>query len=98
MIYTSRDIRDRVALGDNKYYMEQLSDGRVLLTPAPDSVVEVGTDINKELLQLMEDRIVLLMNRVFNDLVANPFIMNFVKLDEVTVNGVWNESASRLEC
>ena len=98
MIYVSRDIKDRVALGDNKYYMEQLSDGRVLLTPAPDSVVEVGTDINKELLQLMEDRIVLLMNRVFNDLVANPFIMNFVKLDEVTVNGVWNESASRLEC
>jgi hypothetical protein len=98
MVYTSRDIKDRVALGDNKYYMEQLSDGRIMLTPAPDSVVEVGTDINKELLQLMEDRIVLLMNRVFNDLVANPFIMNFVTLDGLTVNGVWNESASRLEC
>ena len=98
MVYTSRDIKDRVALGDNKYYMEQLSDGRITLTPAPDSVVEVGTDINKELLQLMEDRIVLLMNRVFNDLVANPFIMNFVTLEGLTVNGVWNESASRLEC
>lgn len=98
MVYTSRDIKDRVALGDNKYYMEQLSDGRIMLTPAPDSVVEVGTDINKELLQLMEDRIVLLMNRVFNDLVANPFIMNFVTLDGLVVNGVWNESASRLEC
>lgn len=98
MVYTSRDIKDRVALGDNKYYMEQLGDGRIMLTPAPDSVVEVGTDINKELLQLMEDRIVLLMNRVFNDLVANPFIMNFVTLDGLTVNGVWNESASRLEC
>lgn len=98
MVYTSRDIKDRVALGDNKYYMEQLSDGRIMLTPAPDSVVEVGTDINKELLQLMEDRIVLLMNRVFNDLVANPFIMNFVTLEGLTVNGVWNESASRLEC
>lgn len=98
MVYTSRDIKDRVALGDNKYYMEQLSDGRIMLTPAPDSVVEVGTDINKELLQLMEDRIVLLMNRVFNDLVANPFIMHFVTLEGLTVNGVWNESASRLEC
>lgn len=98
MVYTSRDIKDRVALGDNKYYMEQLGDGRIMLTPAPDSVVEVGTDINKELLQLMEDRIVLLMNRVFNDLVANPFIMNFVTLEGLTVNGVWNESASRLEC
>lgn len=98
MVYTSRDIKDRVALGDNKYYMEQLSDGRIMLTPAPDSVVEIGTDINKELLQLMEDRIVLLMNRVFNDLVANPFIMNFVTLEGLIVNGVWNESASRLEC
>ena len=98
MVYTSRDIKDRVALGDNKYYMEQLGDGRIMLTPAPDSVVEVGTDINKELLQLMEDRIVLLMNRVFNDLVANPFIMKFVTLEGLTVNGVWNESTSRLEC
>lgn len=98
MIYTSRDIKDRIAIGDNKYYMTQLDDGRVMLTPAPDSVVETGTDINKELLQLMEDRIVMLMNRVFNDLVANPFIMNFVTLDGLTVNGVWNESASRLEC
>ena len=35
MIYVSRDIKDRVALGDNKYYMETLPDGRVLLTPAP---------------------------------------------------------------
>ena len=98
MVYTSRDIKDRVALGDNKYYMTQLDDGRIMLTPAPDSVVEVGTDINKELLQLMEDRITLLMNRVFNDLVANPFIMTFTSLDGVTVKGVWNESASRIEC
>ena len=98
MIYTSRDIKDRIALGDNKYYMTELGDGRVLLTPAPDSVVEVGTDINKELLQLMEDRIVLLMNRVFNDLIANPFIMTFTSLDEFVVKGVWNESLKRIEC
>jgi hypothetical protein len=98
MIYTSRDIKDRVALGDDKYYMTQLDDGRILLTPAPDRVIEVGTDINKELLQLIEDRIVLLMNRVFNDLVANPFIMTFKSLDGVTVKGVWNESSGRIEC
>ena len=98
MVYISRDIKDRVALGDNKYYMEQLPDGRVMLTPAPDSVVEVGTDINRELLQLMEDRIILLMNRVFGDLVANPFIITFTALDEVSVEGVWNDSAGRLEC
>ena len=98
MIYTSREIKDRVAFGDNKYFMEQLSDGRIMLTPAPDSVVEVGTDVNKELLQLMEDRIVMLMNRVFNDLTANPFIVRFVTFNGLTGNGVWNESAKRLEC
>ena len=98
MVYTSRDIKDRVALGDNKYYMTQLEDGRIMLTPAPDSVIEVGTDINRELLQLMEDRICLLMNRVFTDITANPFIMTFTSLDGLTVEGVWNESASRIEC
>lgn len=98
MIYVSRDIKDRVALGDNKYYMETLSDGRVVLTPAPDVVVESGTDINKELLQLMEDRIVLLMNRVFNGLTANPFIIKFTSVGEFSGNGVWNESAARVEC
>lgn len=98
MVYTSRNIKDRVALGDNKYYMEQLSDGRIMLTPAPDSVVEVGTDINKELLQLMEDRIVLLMNRVFGEIVDNPFIMTLTSLDGLKVDGVWNESSGRLEC
>ena len=98
MIYVSRDIKDRVAIGDNKYYMTQLEDGRVMLTPAPDTVVEIGTDINKELLQLMEDRIVLLMNRVFNKLTANPFIISFKTVDGVTGNGIWNESAKRIEC
>lgn len=98
MIYTSRDIKDRIAIGDNKYYMEQLSDGRVMLTPAPDTVIEVGTDINREILQLMEDRIVLLMNRIYSSITANPFIMSFKLMDGVTVDGIWNESAGRLEC
>ena len=98
MVYTSREIKDRVALGDNKYYMTQLEDGRIMLTPAPDSVIEIGTDINREVLQLMEDRICLLMNRVFTDISANPFIMSFTSLDGLTVEGVWNESAKRLEC
>ena len=98
MVYTSRDIKDRVALGDNKYYMEQLGDGRIMLTPAPDSVIEVGTDINKELLQIMEDRIVMLMNRVFNDITANPFIIRFPSLDGLTGNGVWNATHKRIEC
>ena len=98
MIYQSREFKDRVALGDNKYYMTQLGDGRIMLTPAPDTVVEVGTDINKELLQLMEDRIVLLMNRVFSDISTNPFITRFTSLDGLSVEGIWNESLSRIEC
>lgn len=98
MIYVSRDIKDRVALGDNKYYMEQLPDGRVMLTPAPDSVIEVGTDINRELLQIMEDRIVLLMNRIYSSITANPFIMTFKLMDGITANGIWNESLGRMEC
>lgn len=98
MIYVSREIKDRVAIGDNKYNMTYLADGRVMLTPAPDVVVENGTDINKELLQLMEDRIILLMNRVFSTITTNPFIIRFNSLDEVDVEGVWNESLDRVEC
>lgn len=98
MIYTSREIKDRVAVGDNKYYMEQLSDGRIMLTPAPDTVIEPGTDINRELLQMMEDRIVLLMNTLYLGVSANPFMIRFTSLTGLTVEGVWNESASRLEC
>lgn len=98
MIYTSRDIKDRVAIGDNKYYMTQLDDGRIMLTAAPDAVVENGTDINKELLQLMEDRIILLMNRVFSNVTGNPFIIRFTSLDGLNVEGVWNASAGRIEC
>lgn len=97
-IYTSREFKDRVAIGDNKYIMETLSDGRVLLTPSPDTIIEDGTPLNREWLQIMEDRIVLLMNRVFNGITMNPFIINFKKADEFTGNGVWNESAGRMEC
>lgn len=98
MIYIPREIKDRVALGDNKYYMTELGDGRIMLTPAPDSVVEIGTDINKEMLQLMEDRICMLMNRLFGEIVDNPFLLRFASLEAVTVDGVWNEPASRIEC
>ena len=98
MAYIARDIKDRVAVGDNCFYMEQLGDGRVRLIPAPDSVSEVGTDINKALLQLMEDRIVWLMNSIFNNISANPFTIEFNTLDGLTVTGVWNESMKRIEC
>lgn len=98
MAYISREIKDRIAIGDDCFIMEQLSDGRVRLTPAPDSVIEPGTDINKALLQLMEDRIVWLMNTILNDISANPFSIEFNSLDGLTVTGVWNESLKRIEC
>ena len=98
MAYISREIKDRIAIGDDCFYMEQLSDGRVRLTPAPDNVIEPGTDINKALLQLIEDRVVMLMNRLFDDIVANPFNITFNTLDGVSVNGIWNTQSNRIEC
>ena len=98
MAYVAREIKDRVAIGDNCFYMEQLGDGRVMLIPAPDSVTEVGTDINKALLQPIEDNVVWLMNRVFNDITSNPFNIQFENLDGLTVTGVWNEDLKRIEC
>lgn len=97
-IIIAREIKDRVAVGDDKFYMTQLPDGRVQLIPAPDSVAEPGTDINKSLLQLMEDRIALLMNRVFDNITANPFTIPFTSLNGLTVTGVWNSASSRIEC
>jgi len=98
MAYVAREIKDRVAIGDNCFYMEQLEDGRIRLTPAPDSVTEVGTDINKALLQPIEDNVVWLMNRVFNDITSNPFNIQFENLDGLIVTGVWNENLKRIEC
>ena len=98
MAYMSRNIKDRVVVGDDCFRMEKLDDGRVRLIPAPDSVVEAGTAINKDLLQLMEDRIVWLMNSIDINISINPFIVNFSSLDGLTVTGVWNESLKRIEC
>lgn len=98
MAYIARTIKDRVAVGDDCFYMEQLPDGRIRLIPAPDSVSEPGTDINKSLLQLIEDRVVMLMNRVLDDITGNPFNIAFTTLDGLTVTGVWNNTQSRIEC
>lgn len=54
-ILAKRTIKDRLAAGDNKYLVEQLADGRIKLTPAPDEVSEDGTAINANLLQPLED-------------------------------------------
>lgn len=57
MSYTARTIKDRVATGDDLFRLESLPDGRTRITPAPDSVTEPGTDVNKELLQPIEDKL-----------------------------------------
>ena len=98
MAYVSREIKDRIAFGDDCFRIVELDDGRIQLVPAPDSVMETGTDINKALLQLMEDRIVFLLNTLFNDITTNPFSVTFESIDGLTVTGVWNTSASRIEC
>ena len=55
MPYQAPEILDRAALGDDKYTVTELADGRKQLTPSPDSVSEPGTEINKALLQPMAD-------------------------------------------
>ena len=50
MPYQAPEILDRSALGDDKYTVTELADGRKQLTPSPDSVSEPGTEINKALL------------------------------------------------
>lgn len=98
MAYLSREIRDRVAKGDDIFRIVDLGDGRVKIIPTPDTITELGTDINKELLQPIEDRVVWLMNRVFDDITANPFEIKFDNLDGLTVTGVWNTTLNRIEC
>jgi len=55
MAYTPREIKDRVAVGDDIFIVEDLGDNRIRLIPAPTHVSEPGTPINKALLQPIED-------------------------------------------
>ena len=98
MAVYARQIKDRIADGDDCFYIEQLEDGRVRLIPAPNSVTEPGTDINHELLQLLEDRVVALMNLLTGEMATNPFLISFASLDGLIVTGVWNTESSRIEC
>ena len=98
MAYVSRDIKDRIAIGDDVFRIEELGDGRVRLIPNPDSVTESGTPVNKDLLQPIEDRLVWLMNRQYDDITSNPFSITFSNLSGLKVTGVWNKNESRIEC
>ena len=59
MAYTRREIKDRVAVGDDIFIVEDLGNhlgnNRIRLIPAPTHVSEPGTPINKALLQPIED-------------------------------------------
>lgn len=53
MSYEAVDIKDRVAVGDDCFQLIKLSDGRYRLVPAPDSITEVGTNVDRALLHPM---------------------------------------------
>jgi len=55
MAYTPRTIKDRVAVGDDIFIVEDLGNNRIRLIPAPTYVSEPGTPVNKALLQPIED-------------------------------------------
>ena len=57
MTYIPREIKDRVAVGDDIFQVEDLGDNRIRLIPAPTHVSEPGTPINKTLLQPIEDEL-----------------------------------------
>ena len=98
MAYIARQFKNRIADGDDIFKITDLGDGRVRLEPAPNSVTEAGTNVDRDLLQTMEDRIVLLMNMVFDNITDNKFSFDFSSLDGLSVIGVWNESLKRIEC
>jgi hypothetical protein len=55
MAYTPREIKDRVAVGDDIFLVEDLGNNRIRLIPAPTHISEPGTPVNKALLQPIED-------------------------------------------
>lgn len=64
MAYTPREIKDRVAVGDDIFIVEDLGNNRIRLIPAPTHVSEPGTPVNKELLQPIEDELGTLSSKV----------------------------------
>lgn len=57
MSYKAVDIKDRVAVGDDCFQLIKLSDGRYRLVPAPDSITEVGTNVDRALLYPMSQEL-----------------------------------------
>ena len=67
MAYVAREIKDRVALGDDCFTWKELEDGRFLFTP-PQTVMEPGTGHQQEPVNPLRIGWFGLMNRVFDDI------------------------------
>ena len=67
MAYTPREIKDRVAVGDDIFIVEDLGNNRIRLIPAPTHVSEPGTPVNKELLQPIEDYLATIATKGYVD-------------------------------
>ena len=60
MAYIAPIFKDRVAIGDDKYIMSDIGNGKISLSSAPDEVLANGTDVNKSLLQPIVDALQIL--------------------------------------
>lgn len=71
MSFTKRTIKDRVAVGDNKFTNSGTS-SNLVLTPNPDSVTEAGTSVNADLLQRYEDALYATGNNIDGGTPSSP--------------------------
>jgi hypothetical protein len=81
MAYTPREIKDRVAVGDDIFQVEDLGNNRIRLIPAPTHVSEPGTLVNKALLQPIEDALGAITQKLSGMEVV------FAQVDEVVPGG-----------
>ncbi len=96
MAYTIPIIKDRVASGDDLFYIEDQPDGKKKLVPAPESVTENGTPINRALLRDMANAIVGVVESGAN---ANGNFIKFADgtlicyIDKITSYQTWHGTA-----
>lgn len=95
---TAREINDRKAVGDNKFTFT-IDSNNIELVPNPTEVSASGTSIDRELLQIIEDRAAHLMNAVFSESQnnLNALWVSFYDLDGVNVTGAYNKALNRIE-
>ena len=91
--FMAQTIKDRVAVGDDCFRLEQLTDGRTKITPSPDSVTEEGTDLNKALLQPIVDSLEALSTNIDCGEFANFSLSqtSWEKINEISRLGLASE-------